>query len=224
MSCVTKGVSVRWIFVRVNIARRRPCRVHARPATRARGRGRFRFFRASRRPRTGRRARTGPVDVERPARTILQTLPVHERSYSGGHRGRARVPRPGRARPGGPILGRATEAEICERRGIRSLESEKYVEKICRENMPPAPGRSRTAPRWRPAGPPDPGRTAVHPARRSSVCTLRSRLRTARHAAHCGRVLVASGVVPGGTHHSPLADPEPDGDSTPLPRGPYPNG
>jgi hypothetical protein len=199
---------------------------HARPGRGGRGRGRFRFFRASRRPRTGRRARTGPVDVERPARTILQRYhedmngPVPAR---GGVRIRCapRVP----PRPaGGPILGRATEAEICERRGIRSLESEKYVEKICRENMPPAPGRSRTAPRWRPAGPPDPGRTAVHPARRSSVCTLRSRLRTARHAAHCGRVLVASGVVPGGTHHSPLADGEPDGDATPLPRGPCPNG
>ena len=72
MSCVTKGVSVRWIFVHVNIAE---ATVHARPGRGAEGVLGF----------SG-RARTGPVDVERPARPILQRY--HERSYSGGHRAR----------------------------------------------------------------------------------------------------------------------------------------
>jgi len=94
MSCVTKGVSVRWIFV-VN-AEATCSRARATP------RPRRVAGRAPRRPRTpDRPARAGPartpVDVERPACTIDTTLPMN--GYSGG------------TAAGGPILGRATEAE-----------------------------------------------------------------------------------------------------------------
>jgi hypothetical protein len=70
MSCVTKGVSVRWIFV-VNAE----ATCTRDPAAEARVAGR-----APRRPRTpDRPARAGPartpVDVERPACTIDTTLP-----------------------------------------------------------------------------------------------------------------------------------------------------
>ena len=84
--------------------------------------------------------------------------------------------------------------------------SRKYVERKYAARAGAVPDGAALAPRGNPAGPPDPGRTAVHPARRSSVCTLRSRLRTARHAAHCGRVLVASvGVWRGTRWDSSLA-------------------
>ena len=120
--------------------------------------------RAPRRPRTGRRARDrpGPRLTLRDWRApyYKEVYNVTMNGYSGGHRRRRADIRPGDG--GGELSGRNNNKRSLGKR-------EKYVEKICRENMPPAPGRSRT---WRRAGapragrragggppPPDPGRT-----------------------------------------------------------------
>jgi hypothetical protein len=81
---------------------------------------------------SGRADDRGPAGARGPGRLTLRDrrAPYYNVTMNG-HVHRTAGPG-GRPRPaGGPILGRATEAEICERRGIRSLESEK----ICRENM-----------------------------------------------------------------------------------------
>ena len=147
MSCVTKGVSVRWIFV-VKMRRRR-ARATPRPRRAWQGeppddRGR----------RTGRRARDRPG----PRLTLRDRLApliqrYHERlqrpSGLRGHRRRRADIRPGDG--GGELSGRNNNKS-----GACSLgKREKYVEKICRENMRPAPGRSRTR---RPGGGPAGGR------------------------------------------------------------------
>ena len=143
MSCVTKGVSVRWIFV-VN-AEATCRRARARPAAAAEARV---AGRAPRRPRTGRRARDrpGPRLTLRDWRApyYKEVYNVTMNGYSGGHRRRRADIRPGDG--GGELSGRNNNKRSLGKR-------EKYGEKICRENMPPAPGRSRTAPRWRPRGP-----------------------------------------------------------------------
>ena len=203
MSCVTKGVSVRWIFVVNHCDLNAEATVHARPA----GRGPSRTLadpnspwrtpaprlaaprRDGARPRArAYRPRARPaveITVERRARTIQR----YTMNVTAGHRARADI------RPG-------------ERRRSESRKALKA------RNMPPRPramprarrprpghgavSRSAGAPRAGGGPPPPRSGTAVHRPY-SSVCTLRSRLRTARHdAAHCGRVLVASAWYPVG--------------------------